>query len=258
MYRADAQNVSSYTVVNTNQVSFITDLSGGDVHNFNQRLGKDFISGSSPAEYTSMTLETAINGHLCFDGFLAQGISNTFRVEPGNVLKKNMNESYTWIHVARVNEALGQWDALLCYGRNLDSLTLSCNATDNNTLFPAYASKRMYDASLPDANTILLNKNIVIVYRVLEKSSVRLQIWDIDNPLIPILDGTDTIPLDPNLLVVNAEAMPFYIGCNNLLSGGLSQNHTGHTHGETILYNSYLSDTETTDTKEFLVNKWGP
>ena len=116
----------------------------------------------------------------------------------------------------------------------------------------------MYDASLPDANTILLNKNIVIVYRVLEKSSVRLQIWDIDNPLIPILDGTDTIPVDPNLLIVNAEAMPFYIGCNNLLSSGLSQNHTGHTHGETILYNSYLSDTETTDTKEFLVNKWGP
>ena len=137
MYRTDAQNISSYTLVNTNEVSFIFDLSGGDVHNFNQRLGKDFISGTSPAEYTSMTLETAINGHLCFDGFLSQGVANTFRVEPGNVLKKNMNESYTWIHVARVNEALGQWDALLCYGRNLDSLTLSCNAGQNNTLFPA-------------------------------------------------------------------------------------------------------------------------
>jgi len=260
LYRNDAQNESSYTVVNTNQVSFISDLSGSDVHNFNQLLGKDYISGSSnPAIYTDMTLETAINGHRCFDGFLSQGVANSFSVEPGNVLKKNMNESYTWIHVARVNEALGQWDALLCYGRNLDSLTLSCNATDNNTLFPAYASKRMYDASLPDANTILLNKNIVIVYRVLEKSSVRLQIWDIDNPLIPILDGTAIIPLEnQRLFYVDALAMPFYIGCNNLLFGGTNQNHTGHTHGETILYNSYLSDTETTHVKEFLLYKWRP
>jgi hypothetical protein len=257
MYRNDAQNISSYTVVNTNQVSFISDLSGGDVHNFNQQLGKDYVSGSNPAIYTEMTLETAINGHRCFDGFLSQGVSNSFSVEPGNVLKKNMNESYTWIHVARVNENLGQWDALLCYGRNLDSLTISMNAFQNR-LFPCYGSKQLYDASLFNANTLLLNKNIVIIFRVLEKSSARLQIWDINNPLNPILDGSATIPSNPNLLFVNAEAMPFYIGCNNLLSGGLNQNHTGHTHGETVLYNSYLSDTETTHVKDFLIYKWGP
>jgi hypothetical protein len=258
MYRNDAQNVSSYTVVNTNQVSFISDLSGSDVHNFNQQLGKDYVSGSNPAIYTDMTLETAINGHLCFDGFLSQGLRDTYRVEPGNVLKKNMNESYTWIHVARVNENLGQWDALLCYGRNLDSLTISMNAATQR-LFPVYAGIQLYDASLFNANPILLNKNIVIIYRVLERSSARLQIWDINNPLIPILDGTAIIPLEnQRLFYVDALAMPFYIGCNNLLFGGTNQNHTGHTHGETILYNSYLSDTETDDVKEFLLNKWGP
>jgi hypothetical protein len=256
MYRNDAQNVSSYTVVNTNEVSFITDLSGGDVHNFNQILGKDFISGANPATYTNMTLETAINGHLCFDGFLSQGVHDTWNAQPGNVLKKNMNESYTWIHVARLNDPLGTWDALLTYGRNLDSLTLSYNSGQQR-LFPSYAGKQLYDASLFNANPILLNKNILIVYSVFEKSSARLQIWDIDNPSIPILNGTATIPVDPNLLVVNAVAMPFYIGCNNLLTGGTTQNHTGHTHGETILYNSYLTDTETNDVKDFLVNKWG-
>jgi hypothetical protein len=204
-----------------------------------------------------MTLETAINGHRCFDGFLSQGVRDTFRVEPGNVLKKNMNESYTIIHVARLNENLGQWDALVTYGRNLDSLTISMNAAQSR-LFGAYASKRLDDASLFNANPILLNKNIVIIFRVFEKSSGRLQIWDINNSSIPIFDGSATIAANPNLLVVNAPAMPFYVGCNNFIKDGLSQNHTGHTHGETILYNSYLSDTETTHVKEFLLYKWRP
>ena len=257
MYRADAKNVSSYTVINTNEVSFIYDLSGGDAHLFNHRLGKDYVPGTSPALYTAMTLETAINGHLCFDGFLSQGVANSYSIQPGNVLKKNTTESYTLIHVARVNEALGQWDTLLCYGKNLDSLTLSMNAVQNR-LFPAYAGKQMYDASLSNANPILLDRNVVIIYRVLEKASVKLQIWDIDNPLIPILDASAVIPANPNLLFVNAPAMPFYVGCNNFLSAGLSQNHSGHTHGETVLYNSYLSDTETTSVKDFLIDKWGP
>ena len=168
-----------------------------------------------------------------------------------------MNESYTIIHVARLNENLGQWDALVTYGRNLDSLTISMNAAQSR-LFGAYASKRLDDASLFNANPILLNKNIVIIFRVFEKSSGRLQIWDINNPSIPILDGSATIPANPNLVFVNAPAMPFYVGCNNFITNGTSQNHTGHTHGETILYNSYLSDTETTHVKEFLLYKWRP
>jgi hypothetical protein len=245
IYRNDAQDASSYTLVNTNEVNLIIDLCGGDVHNFNQVLGNNQIPGTiygEPANWTPMILETAINGHPCFDGFLMQGVHGMFSRQPGNVVKKNMSESFTWIHVARLTSFLGQWAALFTYGKDLDSVCLSCNQMDNNTLFPCYAGIRLNDASLPNANNILLNKNILVIYRVFEKSSGRLQIWDIDNPSVPIIDATSTITLEnQRLFVVNAEAMPFYIGATNQTRSGLAKGYTGHIHGETVLYNSYLA-----------------
>jgi hypothetical protein len=92
----------------------------------------------------------------------------------------------------------------------------------------------------------------------LENSSILLQILDIDSPSTLLFDGT--IAFDPNSVsgvVKNNTHAPLYIGCNNYLPGNGLESLTYHYHGETIMYNSYLTNTEMDDVKEFLVNKWG-
>jgi hypothetical protein len=105
------------------------------------------------------------------------------------------------------------------------------------------------------------DKPLIIVYRVLENTTMKLQMWDINNPGIILFDGTATI--DPTFNTTptfkNATHAPLFIGCNhNIRRANPLWSMSNHHHGETILYNRYLNDTEITDTKEFLVNKWSP
>ena len=145
---------------------------------------------------------------------------------------------------------------MLTYGGGLNSVSLYWG--NRYTFEGLFGNKFMGYSGVPNPNSLMNNKNLIVMYRVLENSSILLQILDIDSPSTLLFDGT--IAFDPNsvsdVVKTNTHA-PLYIACNHYLPGNGLESLSYHYHGETIIYNSYLSEIEMTNTKEFLVNKWG-
>jgi hypothetical protein len=266
MYRNDAQDVNGYTLGTSNQVVTLNDLSGNDTHLSRHVLGKAVISSTlnnSTREYdmvnTPMTLENTINGHPCFDGFMIQGKENTWGAEAGNVRKTNTSGSYTVITVVYIDTNNTMWDSMLTFGAVLQSVGLYW--TFDGRFSGCINGQLMGNAGVPDYVSTMKDKPLLIVYRVLENTTMKLQMWDINNPGIILFDGTATI--DPTFNTAptfkNATHAPLFIGCNhNIRRANPLWSMSDHHHGETIMYNRYLNNTEITDTKEFLVNKWSP
>jgi hypothetical protein len=264
MYRNDAQDVNGYTLGTSNRVVTLNDLSGNDTHLSRHVLGKAVISStlnSSTREYdmvnTPMTLENTINGHPCFDGFMIQGKENTWDAEAGNVRKTNTSGSYTVITVVYIDTNNKMWDSMLTFGAVLNSVGLYW--TFDGTFSGCINGQLMGNAGVPNYVSTMKDKPLLIVYRVLENTTMKLQMWDINNPGIILFDGTATIDPNTRLTFKNATHAPLFIGCNhNIRRANPLWSMSNHHHGETIMYNRYLNNTEITDTKEFLVNKWSP
>jgi hypothetical protein len=264
MYRNDAQNVDVYVLSTGNELATVKDLSGNDAHLSRHVLGKTVISStrdSETNEYVMVntpmtTLEPQINGHPCFDGFLMQGKEATTTNEASNVPKTNASGSFTIITVVYIDTNNGPWDSLFTYGGALNSVSLYWG---NVYTFEGWlGGQRMGNSGVSSPNSVMNNKNLIIMYRIFENSTMLLQILDIDSPSTLLFDGT--IAFDPNsvsdVVKTNTHA-PLYIACNHYLPGNGLESLSYHYHGETIIYNNYLTNTEMDDVKEFLVNKWG-
>jgi hypothetical protein len=147
---------------------------------------------------------------------------------------------------------------MLTFGEALNSVGLYW--TPEGRFEGIFGVQRMGNAGVLKHVSTMKDKPIIIVYRILENSTMELQMWDINNPDIILFYRTVTAyPNSVDNAFKNATHAPLFIGCNHYVRGANPLwSMSNHHHGETIMYNRYLNDTEITDTKEFLVNKWSP
>ena len=259
LYRNDAQNANGYDIV-SGDVNTIKDLSGNmtlstgsPVHEHEHLVGKNMIGPvGTVSNYSPMTLDNTINTKPCFNSFMKQGEFATFNTSDGNVLKKNSDNSFTIIHVCRITQTLHTWDFLTCYGRGNDSFGL---VYVNSKIQPVYDSVVMTGIGVLES--VVFDKNTIFICRLRRADRhCDFKVYDINTGSY-IHDMSETFATPTNTHFSNALGCAFYIGCNNFMQIGGGSNESKHIHGETLLYNGYVSESHTLLALDSLVSKWG-
>lgn len=263
IYRNDAQDPKGVTMKWAMEVGTVHDLSQNQAHLDRQIIGRytsstwgGVVDGEGiliPGD--PMLLTDDFNGHKCFDGYIIQGKVASYTSAPGNVLLSNSDHEYTFVQVYK-REAL-TYGALVSLGTRFGEnrgVRLYVQNYDFYKLFENTIS-HITGAHPP------LSTYVLVVYRSSAITMTHaLNFWNINTGDILGNVSSSIDPLgDPGLVTPSSTGSPLYIGCDdNIYHGGIGGSASRHIHGETIIYNKYLDNTQVTTLKDYLIKKWKP